>query len=264
MRMSVNREHGPHRCPVGDARTAVSTSAPGRWARSTVAGHASGAERGLLGLTHRRSLARSAASLSALPNLSSALPTVAAFRVAHATAPETGGRFTRPRKAGSERVVHRCQLQRGEKRGSAVGPTRRGKGSKIMAISDGHGLPLAVHVASASPHETKLVAPTLEQRFLAEAPERLIGDRAYDSDPLDVQIRERFGVQLVAPHHPTRSKAPTQDGRVLRRYRRRWKIERLFAWLHNFRRVVIRWEYYPENFLGMVQLACAVILLRYL
>ncbi|HXX13860.1 MAG TPA: transposase, partial [Candidatus Eremiobacteraceae bacterium] len=55
-----------------------------------------------------------------------------------------------------------------------------------------------------------------------------------------------------------------QDGRVLRRYRRRWKIERLFAWLHNFRRVVIRWEYYPENFLAMVQLACAVILLRYL
>jgi transposase len=133
-----------------------------------------------------------------------------------------------------------------------------------MAISDGHGLPLAVYVASASPHETKLVGPTLEQRFVAEVPERMIGDRAYDSDPLDVQIRQRFGVQLVAPHKSTRTKAPTQDGRVLRRYRRRWKIERLFAWLHNFRRVVIRWEYYPENFLGMVQLACAVILLRYL
>jgi transposase len=92
----------------------------------------------------------------------------------------------------------------------------------------------------------------------------LIGDRAYDSDPLDVQICERFGVQLIAPHHPMRSRKATQDGRVLRRYRRRWKIERLFAWLHNFRRVVIRWEYYPENFLAMVQLACAVILLRYL
>ena len=84
-------------------------------------------------------------------------------------------------------------------------------------------------------------------------------DRADDSDPLDREIRERFGVQLVAPHHSTRSKAPTQDGRVLRRYRRRWKIERLFAWLHNYRRVVIRWQYYPENFLGMVQLARAII-----
>ena len=100
-----------------------------------------------------------------------------------------------------------------------------------MAISDGHGLPLAVHVASASPHETKLVEPTLQRRFLGETPERLIGDRAYDSDPLDAQIRERFGVELVAPHNSTRSRKATQDGRVLRRYRRRWKIERLFAWL---------------------------------
>ena len=229
-----------------------------------MAGYASGAERRFLGFAHRRSLARSAASLSALSDLSSPLPTVAALRIAGTASEKTGRRLTRSRQAGSERIVHRRQLQFGEKRGSAVGPTRRGKGSKIMAISDGHGLPLAVHVASASPHETKLVGPTIEQRFLAETPERLIGDRAYDSDPLDVQIRERFGVQLVAPHRSTRSNAPTQDGRVLRRYRRRWKIERLFAWLHNFRRIVIRWEYYPENFLGMVQLACAVILLRHL
>jgi len=75
-----------------------------------------------------------------------------------------------------------------------------------MAISDGHGLPLAVHVASASPHETKLVVPTIERRFLAETPQRLIGDRAYDSDPLDTQICERFGVQLIAPHTSMRSR----------------------------------------------------------
>ncbi len=260
----VNQEHGPHRRPVGGAPTTVSSETPGGRARPTVARYASGAERGVLGFAHRRSLARSAASLSSLPNLSSPLPAVAALRAAHARAAETGGRFTRPRKAGFERILHRCQLQFGEKGGSAVGPTRRGKGSKIMAISDGHGLPLAVHVASASPHETKLVEPTIERRFLAETPQCLIGDRAYDSDPLDAQIRERFGVQLVAPHNSRRNRETTQDGRVLRRYRRRWKIERLFAWLHNFRRVVIRWEYYPENFLGMVQLACAVILLRYL
>jgi len=203
-------------------------------------------------------------SLSSLSDLSSPLPTVAALGTAHQAAAETGRRPARSWKAGLERIVHRRQLQFGEKRGSAVGPTRRGKGSKIMAISDGHGLPVAVLVASASPHETKLVETTLERRFLAETPERLIGDRAYDSDPLDAQIRQRFGVELVAPHNSTRSRKATQDGRVLRRYRRRWKIERLFAWLHNFRRVVIRWEYYPDNFLGMVQLACAVILLRHL
>jgi transposase len=118
--------------------------------------------------------------------------------------------------------------------------------------------------SSASPHETKLVEPTLEHRFLKQTPERMIGDRAYDSDPLDQRIQERYGVQLIAPHKFVRVAPATQDGRRLRRYRRRWKIERLFAWLHNFRRTVIRWEYYPENFLGMVQLACAVILLRHL
>ena len=58
---------------------------------------------------------------------------------------------------------------------------------------------------------------------------------------------EQYGVQLIAPHKFVRVAAATQDGRVLRRYRRRWKVERLFAWLHNFRRVVIRWEYYPDN-----------------
>ena len=264
MRNSVNQVHGPQRRPVGIARTVVSSEAQERWARPTVARYASGAEWRLLGFAHRRSLARPAAPLSSLSDLSSPFPTVAAHRTAHQTPAEAGRRLTGSRKAGFERIVHRRQLQFGEKRGSAIGPTRRGKGSKIMAISDGHGLPLAVHVASASPHETKLVEVTFERRFLAEIPQRLIGDRAYDSDPLDARIRERFGVKLFAPHNSTRSRKATQDGRALRRYRRRWKIERLFAWLHNFRRVVTRWEYYPENFLGMVQLACAVILLRHL
>jgi hypothetical protein len=77
----------------------------------------------------------------------------------------------------------------------------------------------------------------IEQRFLAETPERLMGDRAYDGDPLDVHIRDRFGVQLVAPHNSRRSQAPTQDRRVLRLYRRRRKIRHLFAWLHDFRPV---------------------------
>ena len=142
----------------------------------------------------------SAVSLSVSPNLSSALPTVAAQRDADSLAAKTGRRLTRPREARSERILHRRQLQRREKRGSGVGPTKRGKGSKIMAIADGHGFPLAVHVASTSPHETKIVEPTLDQRFLDEAPERMIGDRAYDSDPLDQRIHERYGVQLIAPH----------------------------------------------------------------
>jgi transposase len=152
------------------------------------------------------------------------------------------------------------QLQFGEKGGSGVGPTKRGKGSKIVAIAGRHGLPIAVHVASARPNEAAHVEPTLQQRFLREAPARLIGDKAYDSDPLDQRLRETLGVELISPRRCNRSKPVTQDGRALRRYRRRWKIERL----HNYRRIVIRWEHHAEDFLGMLQLACAVILLRYL
>ncbi len=141
-----------------------------------------------------------------------------------------------------------------------MGPTKRGKGSKLMAVADGHGLPLAVDVASASPAEVRLVISTLEARFVPELPERLIGDKAYDSDPLAEELAEG-GVELIAPNRENR-KVKTQDGRPLRRYRRRWKIERLFAWLQNFRRVVNRWEHNVLNFLGFVQLGCIVILLR--
>ena len=132
-----------------------------------------------------------------------------------------------------------------------------------MAICDGHGLPLAVHVASASPHEPHLVPATLDARFLPELPARLIGDRGYDSDALDATLRERYQIEMIARHRRGR-RTPTQDGRPLRRTRRRWKIERLFAWLHNSRRLVTRWEYHVDNFLGMLQLACAQILLRHL
>lgn len=141
-----------------------------------------------------------------------------------------------------------------------MGPTKRGKGSKLMAVADGHGLPLAVDVASASPAEVRLVIPTLEARFLPELPERLIGDKAYDSDPLAEELAAG-GVELIAPNRENR-KSKTQDGRPLRRYKRRWKIERLFAWMYNFRRLVNRWEYDVLNFLGFVQLGCILILLR--
>ncbi len=57
-----------------------------------------------------------------------------------------------------------------------------------MAIADRSGLPVAMGIASASPHEVTLVEETIDHAFLAAAPERLIGDRAYDSDGLDERL----------------------------------------------------------------------------
>jgi hypothetical protein len=69
-----------------------------------------------------------------------------------------------------------------------------------------------------------LVAPTLDSRFVRELPERLIGDRAYDADPLDEALLA-LGVEMIAPHRRGRKRPKTQDGRPLRRYKRRWQIE---------------------------------------
>ncbi len=67
---------------------------------------------------------------------------------------------------------------------------------------------------------------------------------------------------MIAPHRVNRVRPATQDGRELRRYWRRWKVERSFAWLHNFRRLVTRYEYKLENFTEFVRLACIVIIMR--
>ena len=132
-----------------------------------------------------------------------------------------------------------------------------------MAIVDGNGLPVAGRTESASPAEVKLVEPTLESRWVEEVPKRLIGDKAYDSDPLDQTLAKEHGVEMIAPNRRNRVRK-TRDGRPLRRYKRRWKVERFFAWLHNFRRLVVRWEYHAENFTAFLHLACAMILFRYL
>ena len=150
----------------------------------------------------------------------------------------------------------------GQKRGRQVGKTKRGKGTKIMGLADRHGLPLALRTDSATPAEVKLVTATLDARIVADVPQQLIGDKAYDSDRLDEQLLHEYGTEMIAPNR--RGRCRTQDGRSLKRYRRRWKMERLFAWLFNFRRLVVRYEYHAENFQALVHLGAIAILLRHL
>lgn len=145
--------------------------------------------------------------------------------------------------------------------GDNIGPTKRGKGVKIMGIVDRHGLPLAVSTHAANHHEVTLVQLSFDFYMIEAKPEKLIGDRAYDSDPLDRQMREQ-GIDMTAPHKRNRKKPRTQDGRSLRRYERRWIVERFFAWIQWQRRLLVRWEYHSINFLGFVQLACIAILLK--
>jgi len=169
------------------------------------------------------------------------------------------------------RVLHRRDLQFRQKGGDKIGPTKRGKGTKIMVIADGHGTPTGIQTTSASPAEVKLAESTLATVRVPRVkggrprnkPLRLIGDRAYDSDPLRYRLAKR-GIVLIVPHRRNRTRTPPQDGRVLRRYKKRWKIERTNAWLQNFRRIQVRYDRILTVFQGFLHFACLLIALSHL
>ena len=143
-----------------------------------------------------------------------------------------------------------------------MGPTKRGKGTKLMAMADRSGLPLAACAASASPHEVTLVAPTLDSRFVDDLPQRLIGDRAYDADPLDAALAQlgHRDDRATSPRTvtvPKRKMAVHCDaiGGV-----GRWNASLLGSAISGV--LVVRYERHALNYLGFVHLGCILILLR--
>jgi transposase len=128
-----------------------------------------------------------------------------------------------------------------------------------MVVVDGQGLPVGKQLVSASPHETRFIETTLDQNSAPAKFGRLIYDRAADSNALRQQLTDR-GVDLIAPENPVR-KRHVQDRRKLRRYRRRWKVQRTIAWLGNYRRLVVRYENKLHVYSAFFHLACAMIVL---
>ena len=179
----------------------------------------------------------------------------------------TGGRRT----PGLEREFPGREFRSRQKRGDAVGKTKRGKGTKWMVVVDGQGIPLGSQLASASPAEVKLAEGTLQTICVAgpgpgrprSRPLRVIADRGYDSDPLRWRLLQR-GIVLLSPHRRKRRRPSLNDGRMMRRYRKRWKVERTFAWLGNFRRLVVRYDRRLDMYRGFFHLACALITLRFI
>lgn len=143
-----------------------------------------------------------------------------------------------------------------------MGVTKIGKGTKVELVCDANGLPLGVTIAAANVPETELIEPALDAVVVECAePEHLLYDKAADSDALRQRLEDR-GVELVTPHRRNRRRPPLQDGRALRRYKRRFKIEHLIQRLKVFRRLRVRYEYLPEMFAGFVQLGCLLIILH--
>jgi len=168
-------------------------------------------------------------------------------------------------------VLCRRQLRPGEKGGRCVGKTKRGKGTKWMVVVDGQGVPLGNHLDSASPAEVTLLETTLANVKVPRngpgrprtRPRRIIADKGYDSDALRDRLAER-GIELIAPYRKNKKHWPRYDGRKMRRYRRRWKVERTFAWLGNYRRLVVRWDRDLTIYSAFFHLACLMITLRQL
>lgn len=156
------------------------------------------------------------------------------------------------------------------KGGPAVGKTKRGKGTKWMVVVDGQGTPLGAYLEAASPSEVSLLQKTLATVSVGrghragrprQRPERLILDRGYDSNELRAQLVRR-GIEPIIPARRNNRRATYQDGRKLRRYKRRWIVERTFAWLGSFRRLVVRYDRSIVVYAGFFHLACAMLTLR--
>ena len=137
-----------------------------------------------------------------------------------------------------------------------------------MVLIDGGGLPLGVRLESASPAEVTLAEATLAEVKVPRAkgrprtkPERVIADRAYDSDPLRERLKKR-GIDLIVPYRKNSKLRRYEDGRKLRRYKRRWIIKRTNAWLGQFRRLLVRHEHLLATYSAFFYLACLWITLR--
>jgi transposase len=160
---------------------------------------------------------------------------------------------------GSNRRWHVFAWKKG---GAEVGATKKGKGTKILLMVDGEGTPLSAFITSAQQAEVNTLETLVETRLTDQQPRRLIYDRAADADWLRENLAERE-IELICPHRRGRKKPPLQDGRSLRRYRRRFKIERTISWLFNLRRLVVRYEYYDDLFQGFLHLGCMFTIIKW-
>ncbi len=142
----------------------------------------------------------------------------------------TAGRAPPPRTAAIERNLRPRQLRHCQKRGDGMGKTKRGKGTRLVALVDCQHTPLRAQLANASPVEIMLRETTPAQVRVSrwgrgrprQKATRFIADCAHDSNPQRERLQRR-GIELQMPHRRHRERWWRQNGRKLRRFRRREK-----------------------------------------
>lgn len=166
----------------------------------------------------------------------------------------------------------RWQLRPGQKGGDAVGKTKRGKGTKVMLVTDGNGLPIGLKLAGANRHEVKLAVPALQTVQVPhrgsgrpkQRPDELVADRAYDSRYFRQWLHSK-GIKPTIPSYERRARKRPKRGRPVKaglHYEERWKVERTFAWLSSFRRLLVRHEHHLSTFRAFFLVAFILVALR--
>ena len=137
-----------------------------------------------------------------------------------------------------------------------------------MVLVDGQGLPRRVRLESASPAEATLAEATLAEVRVPrprgrplQKPKRVIADRGCDSDPLRKRVKKR-GIEWIVPYRKNNKQRRYQDRRELKRYKRRWIIERTNAWLGQLRLLQVRHEHLLATYHAFFYLTCLYVTLR--
>ena len=159
------------------------------------------------------------------------------------------------------------QLCSSQKRGSKVGITKLGRGTKRSLLVDGNGIPLAATINSGNVHDIRLAHPTLAKLYLPGHKGRprtrvsaLGADKAYDSRTFMQSLRRR-GIRPCIPQREYADhKSYRRMSKILKEVSsQRWIVERTFSWLANFRRLTHRWDRHVIAYQGFFTIACIMI-----
>lgn len=131
-----------------------------------------------------------------------------------------------------------------------------------MLLTDGEGTPLAAFTVAANVAEVHAIETLVDEQLIGEPLPRLLYDKAADADWLRDALQGR-DIELICPHRKNRTRPRRQDGRSLRRYKRRWKVERTISWLQSLKRLLVRHEYHDHLFNGFLQLGCLFTILQW-
>jgi putative transposase len=131
-------------------------------------------------------------------------------------------------------------------------------------LTDGHGIPIGLAIDGANRHDMKMVRATLESlvavrpEATAEEPQGMCLDKGYDYDAVREALEE-FG---FTAHIKARGEEAKELKAEAGKRARRWVVERSHSWMNRFRRILVRWDKKPENYMAFLHFACALISFR--